>query len=636
MRRIGLASACLAVLAGLAINLASDSVTWRVPLWALLGVAVVATWFSVRHSDDPEPDSRDLAEIVREQWETEARIRDLSRPDPLPVRWSTTGRPVSARSVSFRLSGTLDEVVDAFLALPRRQLVILGDPGSGKSVLAVLLTLGLLKRRQLGEPVPVLLSLATWHPGEQRLDGWLASRLAADYPGANATVLPILDGLDELPGPLRPLAIDGIDLAMAGGRPFVVTCRGEEYESAVATGAVLSGAAVVELEPVRPSETITFITARTPAADVRWDAVSAHLNVCPSGDLATVLSSPLMAWLARHAYSDPSTNPAELLDFPNREAIERHLLAAIVPVTYREAEYSPEQATRWLSFLAGHLRSGATHDLAWWRLHLVAGRGFPLWAGVAVGLVVVAAGTLVTMPVAGPFFSLVEGLAFGLPAGLIAGTMYRTKEVPVPSRVGGWDRGLATRLVRRFTRAFLITMGVLVGMIIVTGLLGGLRVPLGTALLNTLRIGPLAGLVVGLSSALYGWFSMPAPVVTAPSPRSELHDDRVALVVQGLAGGFVVTLPIGLLSSFDGWTWGLVTGLTALIAAALVFALGRTASSWYALAHILLALRGKLPWRLMRFLDDAHGRGILRQSGAVYQFRHALLRDHLAGDVRGG
>jgi hypothetical protein len=32
----------------------------------------------------------------------------------------------------------------------------------------------------------------------------------------------------------------------------------------------------------------------------------------------------------------------------------------------------------------------------------------------------------------------------------------------------------------------------------------------------------------------------------------------------------------------------------------------------------------------MRFLADAHQRGILRQAGAVYQFRHIELQHRLA------
>jgi hypothetical protein len=59
---------------------------------------------------------------------------------------------------------------------------------------------------------------------------------------------------------------------------------------------------------------------------------------------------------------------------------------------------------------------------------------------------------------------------------------------------------------------------------------------------------------------------------------------------------------------------------------------GRTAWGWFAAARCWLALRGRLPWRLMGFLADAHERrGVLRQAGASYQFRHAELQRHLAG-----
>jgi hypothetical protein len=37
-----------------------------------------------------------------------------------------------------------------------------------------------------------------------------------------------------------------------------------------------------------------------------------------------------------------------------------------------------------------------------------------------------------------------------------------------------------------------------------------------------------------------------------------------------------------------------------------------------------------MPWRLLRFLQDAQRRGILRQQGATHQFRHARLQQRLA------
>ncbi len=56
-----------------------------------------------------------------------------------------------------------------------------------------------------------------------------------------------------------------------------------------------------------------------------------------------------------------------------------------------------------------------------------------------------------------------------------------------------------------------------------------------------------------------------------------------------------------------------------------------TAWIWFLASRSWLAFQGRLPWNLMAFLDDAHKRGVLRQVGAVYQFRHARLQDRLTG-----
>ncbi|MFK4228098.1 hypothetical protein ACI2LP_34330, partial [Streptomyces sp. NPDC019890] len=44
--------------------------------------------------------------------------------------------------------------------------------------------------------------------------------------------------------------------------------------------------------------------------------------------------------------------------------------------------------------------------------------------------------------------------------------------------------------------------------------------------------------------------------------------------------------------------------------------------------------RGRLPWRLGRFLDDCYHLGLLRIAGAGWQFRHRELQEHLAANTR--
>jgi uncharacterized protein YqfA (UPF0365 family) len=55
-----------------------------------------------------------------------------------------------------------------------------------------------------------------------------------------------------------------------------------------------------------------------------------------------------------------------------------------------------------------------------------------------------------------------------------------------------------------------------------------------------------------------------------------------------------------------------------------------TANSIYLTTVAVLRTQRRAPWRMMRFLDDAHRAGLLRRVGPYYQFRHAKLRDRLA------
>jgi hypothetical protein len=48
-----------------------------------------------------------------------------------------------------------------------------------------------------------------------------------------------------------------------------------------------------------------------------------------------------------------------------------------------------------------------------------------------------------------------------------------------------------------------------------------------------------------------------------------------------------------------------------------------------ALAQFVLAITGDGRVRFIRLLEDAHHRQVLRQAGAIYQFRHAELQEHL-------
>lgn len=221
------------------------------------------------------------------------------------------------------LEGHLDEIVTTFTSLPHRQLVVLGGPGAGKSVLATLLTLDLVEGRQADEPVAVLLALASWDPDGEDVETFLARRLAEEYgfladpaPGgttvaehllAHRRLVAVLDGLDELPAERHGPAIEALDRFAAAGHPLVLTCRAKEYEHAVTTtGAVLSRAAVVELRPVDVADVIAFprhpalarpagsrsLSTSGSTRTASWPQSCPHRLWCPSPAPGTWLRPP--------------------------------------------------------------------------------------------------------------------------------------------------------------------------------------------------------------------------------------------------------------------------------------------------------------------------------------------------------
>jgi hypothetical protein len=74
--------------------------------------------------------------------------------------------------------------------------------------------------------------------------------------------------------------------------------------------------------------------------------------------------------------------------------------------------------------------------------------------------------------------------------------------------------------------------------------------------------------------------------------------------------------------------WAFAVAATLL--ASWLYAAGFSAWGRYNTARVWLAVTGRLPLRLTAFLEDAHARGVLRQAGGVYRFRHVELRDRLA------
>ncbi|MGM1063048.1 NACHT domain-containing protein [Saccharothrix sp. Mg75] len=581
------------------------------------------------------------------------------------------------------LSDRLGGIADAHGATASRRLVVLGGAGSGKTVLALRFVLDLLARRGPDDPVPVVFSLGSWNPTGTPLREWLVARLVRDHPGLAVRgpdrrtlaaglvdtdrVLPVLDGFDEISYGLHRAALEALN---GTSLPLLLTSRPEEYADAVAATDVLTAAACVVLADLTPDDLAAYLRRAT--ATGAWEPVLAEVRRDPGSDLASVLTTPLMVTLARAAYSDaPDRDPAELLDrdrFPDEEAIEEHLLDGFVPSVYRApTRWTPDQARHRLHHLAR--QCGDTRDLAWWRIGTAMGRpARALVVGTACGVGVALlnavlnllgylalSGSGVPLPI-GPALAeaLVNGLVVGTGVGIAHLVLVRDEGVrPTHTRMrlarprdagGGLTRsgtGLRLLVGTAVGGAFGIAGGVVLNLL--RHVISGAWTGLGTDVVNTVVLGLVFAVATGLALVAVTVFEAPLEIASAAGPTDLRNAGRANVLGRSLLFGVVYGVAItagawSLVRLPDGASEPLFFGPVAVLrmvllsglSCGLCYCLALTAwGQWVLFARTCLPLAGRLPRSLPAFLDDATRRGVLRQAGAVHQFRHARLQDRL-------
>jgi len=649
-----------------------------------------------------------LAGLVEQQWRTEAVLRSLGNPDPIPVRWRATvddglvDHPANLSPATLRLTASSDDIAALaaeFRAMRRRRLVILGGPGAGKTTLAVQLLCELVATRhgQEDEPVPVLLSVADWNPRNvPRLQDWLALRLAQDYPALHATalggeasgalarsgqILPVLDGLDELPTPAQAAVITAVNRSLGGTDQIVLTSRTADYRRAVdAAGNVLASAVVIEPDPLDPYAAAGYLRRCLPArAGPGWGQILTQLRTTPAPSnapiaaIADVAATPLGLWLLRTVYIRPDAEPAVLLDpdrFPDAATLRAHLFDGLIEsvIATREPSadaadmfrprrrHDPTQVRDRLGYLANILTyprnedgSARTHDLAWWQIARATralSRATRLSIGLTIGLTIALTSTLSTSVAAGLSDGLTHGLGYGLALGLAAGAAVtfttRNWSLQAPGFANLHRHGAQPRPSFRpsvnLTRSLALGLAAGLGL----GLAVGLQDGLAAGLMAGLAIGSAIGAALVLGAGFTTWAEAPTPAGRADTPLANWRADRTLNLLRAITIGVTAGLIGGLAGGIaaghsEAHPPALAIGLTVAVALGLPTGLATGHHhAWmaYVIATNRAALAGRLPRGLMSFLDDAHRLGLLRAVGPIYQFRHAELQEHLAGAYR--
>ena len=127
------------------------------------------------------------------------------------------------------------------------KLLILGDPGSGKSTTMLELAKELCERakRDTEQPIPLLFNLASWNNKRKTIYDWLLSELDSKY-GVQSEVgrqwlkdkclLPMLDGLDEVEPKYQTSCVQAINQFLHSEFRsifLVVGCRQEVYQKVI-------------------------------------------------------------------------------------------------------------------------------------------------------------------------------------------------------------------------------------------------------------------------------------------------------------------------------------------------------------------------------------------------------------------
>jgi hypothetical protein len=327
-------------------------------------------------------------------------------------------------------AGVLKDIGPYFRRQQTRRLVVLGEPGAGKTVAVVHLLLDQLQYRKTlpgvvraDEPVPVRVNAAGWD-GSRDFAAWLAHQLSIDY-GLNPQVaramvkadriLPVLDGLDEMDPPAAAPVLASSTLERLNKSPrldsaVVVACRSNVYEAIreFRPDAGLQFATTVTLQPLSAEDIYFYLEQyrdELGRAEVEWTPVTDQLDQA-DGVLATALRTPWLLSLAATALKRGGHETAvELAACRDTDKIRERLFASLIPAAVdaipesdSAPNYTEEDVQRWLRVLAQYLQqrrrkhSGGT-QIALDEIWQLAGTRTCRALHAVIGAVVIALGT---------------------------------------------------------------------------------------------------------------------------------------------------------------------------------------------------------------------------------------------------
>ncbi|ACK66704.1 putative signal transduction protein with Nacht domain [Rippkaea orientalis PCC 8801] len=246
-----------------------------------------------------------------------------------------------------------------------RTLLILGEPGSGKTTTLLQLTRHLINRANEGidDRIPVVLNLSNWSVEKRNFTDWLVEELNSKYQVPKKVgktwvqqqqLLLLLDGLDEVTVKHREKCLQTINQFHQNYSPEIVVCsRFKEYKE---LSSRLNFQKAIYLKPLQLTQVLDYLKS---------DQIKqSNLVTLIERDktLQELVTSPLMLNLMILAYQDlsfqalPQTNIIE----ERRQQLFDRYIEQMFKRREIQPKYSKEQVIHWLNWLARRMTNFST------------------------------------------------------------------------------------------------------------------------------------------------------------------------------------------------------------------------------------------------------------------------------------